>query len=102
MSVWDTMARVVGHDGRGARDVMGGAHGMRRAGRVGRDGQGAWDAMGGCFANGHETATNHPMALSPIQMALLVLCIAPAILVETREGPRRRGWKFIRSLCMSK
>ena len=62
VSVWDTMARAVGRDGRGAWDATGGAHGTRRVGRMGRDGRGmwdAWDATGGRFANGHQTASGH-------------------------------------------
>ena len=39
VSVWDTMARAVGRDGRGAWDVTGRAHGMRQAGHVGRVGR---------------------------------------------------------------
>ena len=81
----------VGHDGEGG--------GTRRAGRVGRDGWGAWDATGGArgtrgtrwaaasqTATKRPVATNHPMALSPIQTVLLVLCIAPAILVKRARG----------------
>ena len=39
VSVWDMMARAVGHDGQGTWD--------------------AWDAMGGHFANSHQTASGH-------------------------------------------
>ena len=70
---------------------------MQWVGRMGCDGRGmwdTWDATGGaCGTHGtrqvaasqmatkQPVATNHPMALSPIQTALLILCIVPAILV---------------------
>ena len=65
VSVWDMMARAVGRDRR--------VRGTRRA-------------AASQMATKRPVATNHPMALSPIQMALLVLCIAPAILVKRAQG----------------
>ena len=76
VSVWDTMARAVGRNRRGAWDATGGARGTRGTRRV----------AASQTATKRPVATNHPMALSPIQMALLVLCIAPAILIERARG----------------
>ena len=71
VSVWDTMARAVGRDGRGAWDATGGACGTRWAGRMGRDGWGAWDATGGARgthgtrrAAASQMATKQPVATS--------------------------------------
>ena len=91
----------VGHDGEGGW--------TRRVGHVGCDRQGIWDATGGArgtrgtrraasqTATKRPVATNHPMALLPIQTALLVLCIAPAILVKRARGGA--GGNLYEGLC---
>ena len=71
-TMWDMMVRAVGHDGRGAWDATGGVHGT----------PGTRQAAASQTATKRPVATNHPMALSPIQTVLLVLCITPAILIE--------------------